>query len=58
MEQGLYEQLMNRMMHRQLNSLSPAEFDIGKDRLDAEEAKKYLSSYIASVTRKVYALKH
>lgn len=56
MKQGLYEQVINRLTQRQLSILDMATYDIGKEPLDAEEAKKYLSNYISSVTRRALTL--
>ncbi|GLX67250.1 DUF3427 domain-containing protein [Paenibacillus glycanilyticus] len=52
MKQGLYEQLINNVTLQQLASLDTSAFDIGKEALDPEEARKLLSNYIATVTRR------
>lgn len=52
MKQGLYEQIMNNGTLKQLASLDPSAYDIGKEPLDAEEARKLLSNYIAMVIRR------
>lgn len=52
MKQGLYEQILNNGTLTQLAALDPAAYDIGKEPLDAEEARKLLSSYIATVIRR------
>ncbi|ACS98973.1 DUF3427 domain-containing protein [Paenibacillus sp. JDR-2] len=52
MKQGLYEQLINNVTLQQLTSLDTSAFDIGKEALDPEEARKLLSNYIATVTRR------
>lgn len=52
MKQGLYEQLINNITTKQLAELDPAEYSIGTEPLDAEEARKLLSSYLAAVTRR------
>ncbi|GAB2690963.1 hypothetical protein GCM10027018_08310 [Paenibacillus thermoaerophilus] len=52
MKQGLYEQILNTITVNQLNALDPTLYAIGKESLDAEEARKLLSNYISTVTRK------
>ncbi|UJF32652.1 DUF3427 domain-containing protein [Paenibacillus hexagrammi] len=52
MKQGLYEQIVNNITRKQLAALDPALYDIGKEALDAEEARKLLSNYLAAVTRR------
>ncbi|RXZ80912.1 DUF3427 domain-containing protein [Paenibacillaceae bacterium] len=52
MKQGLYEQIINNATFKQLATLEASAFDIGKEPLDPEEARKILSSYIAAVTRR------
>ncbi|MBP1995825.1 DUF3427 domain-containing protein [Paenibacillus eucommiae] len=52
MKQGLYEQIMNNGTLKQLASLDLSSYDIGKEPLDPEEARKLLSNYIATVIRK------
>lgn len=52
MKEGLYEQLINRLVGEQLSGLDAAAFEIGKEKLDVEEARKLLSNYIGLVTRR------
>ncbi|WP_041086399.1 DEAD/DEAH box helicase [Jeotgalibacillus soli] len=52
MYEGIYEEIINKKVRRQLTQLSPDEFDIETERLDVEEARKLLASYISTVTRK------
>ncbi|WP_379135244.1 DUF3427 domain-containing protein [Paenibacillus sp. sgz500958] len=52
MKQGIYEQIINNITRQQLESLDPGVYDIGKEPLDAEEARKLLTSYLATVTRR------
>lgn len=52
MKQGLYEQIINNETGRRLSSLESSVYDIGKEPIDAEEARKLLSNYIATVTRR------
>ncbi len=56
MKQGLYEQIINRITRQELAELDEAAYDIGTEPLDAEEARKLLSSYISSVTRRALKL--
>ncbi|CAM4410918.1 DUF3427 domain-containing protein [Paenibacillus alkaliterrae] len=52
MKQGLYEQIINNVTMKQLAVLDPTLYDIGKESLDPEEARKLLSNYLAMVTRR------
>lgn len=52
MKQGLYEQIINNVTWKQLAALDSAVYDIGKEPLDTEEARKLLSNYLAMVTRR------
>lgn len=52
MKEGIYEEIINAKVKSQLASLSLDEFAINKEKLDVEEARKLLSSYISAVTRK------
>jgi superfamily II DNA or RNA helicase len=52
MKQGLYEQIINNITMKQLTALDTSLFCIGKEPLDAEEARKLLSNYISMVTRR------
>lgn len=56
MKQGLYEQIINNGTLRQLGALDPSAYDIGKEPLDPEEARKLLSNYIATVIRRALKL--
>lgn len=56
MKQGLYEQIINRITVKQLAALDASHYDIGKEPLDAEEARKLLSQYISGVTRRALKL--
>jgi superfamily II DNA or RNA helicase len=50
-KQGIYEQIINQKLKHELARLDYS-FDIGKEPLDVEEARKMLSSYISNVTRR------
>ena len=52
MKQGLYEQIINNLTKKQIAKLDSSKYDIGKETLDPEEARKLLSNYLAMVTRK------
>src|SRR5665647_1512887 len=52
MKQGLYEQIINNLTKKQIAKLDSSKYDIGKEALDPEEARKLLSNYLAMVTRK------
>lgn len=56
MQQGLYEQIINKITSQQLAEMNTTGYDIGTERLDPEEARKMLANYISMVTRK--ALKY
>lgn len=56
MKEGLYEQVINGLTSEQLLRLNASEFVIGKEKLDSEEARKMLSSYIGLVTRRALKL--
>jgi superfamily II DNA or RNA helicase len=52
LKQGIYEEIINQKLKDQLTDLDINNFDIGKEQIDVEEARKLLSSYISEVTRK------
>lgn len=56
MRQGLYEQLINNLTHKQLMDLDQSLYDIGRESLDPDEARKLLSNYLATVTRRALKL--
>ncbi len=56
MKQGLYEQLINNATLKHLSTLDPALYQVGKEPLDAEEARKLLSNYLSTVTRNALKL--
>lgn len=51
LRQGIYEEIITKKLQGELID-SNLDFDIGRSSLDVEEARKVLSSYISSVTRK------
>ena len=52
MKQGLYEQVINKEILKQLDNLEQEKFIIDKSKIDNEEAKVILSQYISQVIRK------
>ncbi|MHA6482184.1 DUF3427 domain-containing protein [Paenibacillus sp. strain BS8-2] len=56
MKEGLYEQVINGLTAEQLLRLDASKYEIGKEKLDSEEARKVLSSYIGLVTRRALKL--
>ncbi|WP_084405881.1 DUF3427 domain-containing protein [Alteribacter aurantiacus] len=55
MKQGIYEEIISQKLQKELAD-TDGDLDIGRMPLDVEEARKVLSTYISSVTRK--ALQH
>jgi superfamily II DNA or RNA helicase len=52
LKQGIYEEIINQKLKNEIKDLDINTYDIGKERMDVEEARKLLSSYISLVTRK------
>ncbi|MDR7002625.1 DUF3427 domain-containing protein [Neobacillus niacini] len=52
LKQGIYEEIITQKLKNDLNELDISTYDIGKESIDVEEARKLLSSYISLVTRK------
>ncbi|WML44333.1 DUF3427 domain-containing protein [Neobacillus sp. PS3-40] len=52
LNQGIYEEIINQKLKNKLTGLDINTYEIGKELLDVEEARKLLSSYISTVTRK------
>ncbi|MFZ3591800.1 DUF3427 domain-containing protein [Bacillus sp. DJP31] len=52
LKQGIYEEIINQKLKSELESLENDAFDIEKEKLDVEEARKMLSTYISHITRK------
>lgn len=50
--QGIYEEVISKHVKSQLEMLRENDFEIGKEPLDVEEARKALSNYITTITRK------
>lgn len=56
LKEGIYEDIINYKLKKELASFDLDSYEIGKESIDVEEARKILSSYVTSVTRK--ALKY
>ncbi|MCT4542334.1 MAG: DUF3427 domain-containing protein [Vallitalea sp.] len=52
MQQGIYEQIINEKLRDALSEIEKEHYQIDKENLDVEEARKVLSMYISNVTRK------
>nr|WP_047154993.1 hypothetical protein [Aneurinibacillus tyrosinisolvens] len=52
LKEGIYEQIINHKLKNELTKLEIGSYDVGKEKLDVEEARKLLSSYISHVTRR------
>lgn len=52
LKQGIYEEIINKKLKNELANLDNDSFELGKEKLDVEEARKVLSSYISTITRK------
>lgn len=52
LKEGIYEEIINSKLKKQLEELSIDYYEIGKENIDVEEARKVLSSYISEVTRR------
>ncbi|RSK27611.1 NgoFVII family restriction endonuclease [Bacillus sp. HMF5848] len=50
LKEGIYEEIINEKLKDELSTLDG--FDIGTEKLDTEEARKLLSSYISNITRR------
>jgi hypothetical protein len=52
LKQGIYEEIINQKLKNELTDLEVDTYEIGKEKLDVEEARKLLSTYISHLTRK------
>lgn len=52
LKEGLYEEIISEKLKNDLAVLDNEKYVISKDKLDVEEARKRLSSYISNITRK------
>lgn len=51
-KEGIYEEIINQKLLEELSSKDLSTYEIEKESLDVEEAKKILASYISAITRK------
>ncbi len=51
MQQGLYEQLINKLVSNKLNELDRNTYYIKESVIDKNEASKVLSSYLVEIIR-------
>ncbi|MHA6252209.1 DEAD/DEAH box helicase [Oceanobacillus sp. CAU 1775] len=58
LKQGIYDEIITTALKEELASLSDTEFDIETGSIDVEEARKFLATYIFTVTRKALNFVH
>ncbi|WP_100407633.1 DEAD/DEAH box helicase [Bacillus solitudinis] len=51
LKQGIYEEIITKKLSAELRDLDIDTYELGKEKLDVEEARKQLSAYISQVTR-------
>lgn len=44
---GIYEQIVNEKLQKELNQLDLSKYDIDLDKIDADDARKILTIYIS-----------
>ncbi|MFB5086545.1 DUF3427 domain-containing protein [Psychrobacillus sp. PGGUH221] len=52
MKEGIYDQLINKNINSELKKITSDLYAVETEKLDVEEAKTYLASYISEVTKK------
>ncbi|WP_202708322.1 DEAD/DEAH box helicase [Sporosalibacterium faouarense] len=52
LKEGIYEEIINNKLKNEIDDLELSHYNIEKEDIDVEEARKILSSYISSVTRR------
>ncbi|MDN4494732.1 DUF3427 domain-containing protein [Ureibacillus aquaedulcis] len=52
MKEGIYDQLINKNINVELEKISSDTFAVNTEKLDVEEAKTYLATYISEVTKR------
>lgn len=52
LKEGIYEEIISEKLKSDLKALEIGDFEVGKESIDVEEARKVLSSYVSAVTRK------
>ncbi|WP_255259638.1 hypothetical protein [Lentibacillus sp. CBA3610] len=50
--EGIYEEIITNEMKHALETLEGQNYEIGRETLDVEEARKKLAAYISEITRK------
>ncbi|GAE34079.1 DUF3427 domain-containing protein [Halalkalibacter akibai] len=55
LKQGIYEEIITKKLNSELTELNSHTYELGKEKLDVEEAKKLLSNYISHITRRALA---
>lgn len=56
MQEGIYEQLINKKIRQQLQELEGNSYGFHVDKMDVDDAKLYLSTYISTVTERALAM--
>jgi superfamily II DNA or RNA helicase len=56
LKQGIYEEIINIQLINEINAIDQGNVIIDKDKIDNEEARKILSSYISRITRKALTM--
>lgn len=51
-KEGIYEEIINHKLKNEIAKLDIDSYEIGKEKIDTEEARKILSTYITAVTRR------
>jgi len=52
LKEGIYEEIISEKLKSDLKALEIGDFEVGREAIDVEEARKVLSSYVSAVTRK------
>ncbi|MDT8862130.1 DUF3427 domain-containing protein [Alkalihalobacillus sp. MEB130] len=55
LKQGIYEEIITQKLSSELLELDLDKYDLRKEKLDVEEARKLLSNYISHITRRALA---
>ena len=58
LRQGIYDEIITKELKEELALFDDTEFDVETGNLDPEEARKFLASYIFTVTRKALNFVH
>lgn len=49
---GIYEQIVNEKLQKELDQLDLSKYDIELDKIDADDARKILTIYISYILQK------